>query len=126
MSSNKPMPVDMKLYETVAKDIKKKYPKHSAYRSSLLVREYKERFAKKYGKRKSPYSGKKSKGTLSRWFKENWTNQRGTTGYQKPGDIYRPNRKVSKDTPKTFKELSKKDIKKAQKEKKEKGRVKKF
>lgn len=124
MSSNKP--VDIKLYEKVAKQIKKKYPKHSAYRSGLLVKEYKKQFSAKYGNKKQPYTGKKGKGNLSRWFKENWTNQRGETGYKKKGDVYRPNKRVTKDTPKTFKELSKKDLEKAKKEKKEKGRVKKF
>tara|TARA_B100000212_G_C27288411_1_gene496172 strand:+ start:484 stop:858 length:375 start_codon:yes stop_codon:yes gene_type:complete len=124
MSSNKP--VDMKLYEKIAKQIKAKYPKSSAYRSGLLVKEYKLKFAEKYGKRKKPYTGQKGKGSLSRWFKENWTNQRGEVGYKKKGDVYRPNKRITKDTPKTFKEISKKDLKKAQKEKKEKGRVKKF
>ena len=124
MSSNKP--VDIKLYEKVAKQIKKKYPKHSAYRSGLLVKEYKKQFSAKYGNKKKPYTGTKGKGNLSRWFKENWTNQRGETGYKKKGDVYRPNKRVTKDTPKTFKELSKKDLEKAKKEKKEKGRVKKF
>ena len=124
MSSNKP--VDIKLYEKVAKQIKKKYPKHSAYRSGLLVKEYKKQFSAKYGNKKQPYTGKKGKGNLSRWFKENWTNQRGETGYKKKGDVYRPNKRITKDTPKTFKELSKKDLEKAKKEKKEKGRVKKF
>ena len=35
-------PSDKKLYEKVKKEIYKKYPKHSAYRSGLLVKEYKE------------------------------------------------------------------------------------
>ena len=42
------------------------------------------------------------------------------------GDVYRPTKRITKDTPTTFNELSKKEIKKAQQEKKTKGRVKKF
>ena len=36
-------PKDMKLYEQVKAEIYKKYPKHSAYRSGLLVSEYKKK-----------------------------------------------------------------------------------
>ncbi len=119
-------PTDMKLYEKVAKSIKKKYPKHSAYRSGLLVKEYKKQFKEKFGN-KSPYKGKKkSNAPLSRWFKEEWKNQKGKTGYQKKSDVYRPTKRISKKTPATFKELSKKELKEAQKEKKTKGRVSKF
>jgi len=119
-------PSDLKLYEKVAKQIKKKYPKHSAYRSGLLVKKYKEEFEKKHGKKKQPYSGKKNKDGLSRWFKEEWRNQKGKVGYQKKGDVYRPTKKISKKTPATFKELSKEQIKTAMKEKKSKGRVSKY
>ena len=38
-----PEPTNKKLYEEVKKEIYAKYPKHSAYRSGLLVKEYKER-----------------------------------------------------------------------------------
>ena len=34
-------PTNTKLYEEVKKEIYDKYPKHSAYRSGLLVQEYK-------------------------------------------------------------------------------------
>jgi hypothetical protein len=52
------LPNDEKLYNKTKKYIYKKYPKHSAYRSGLLVQEYKKRFSKKYGKNKDPYKGK--------------------------------------------------------------------
>ena len=55
-----PEPTNKKLYEEVKKEIYAKYPKHSAYRSGLLVQEYK--------KRGGGYSGDKSKGSLGRWF----------------------------------------------------------
>ena len=82
---------------------------------------------KKYGKNKNPYIGEKTtrKG-LSRWFKEKWVNQRGEVGYKYKSDIYRPSKRITKKTPKTYKELTKKRIKKARKIKYTKGRVKKF
>ena len=104
----------------------KKIPKHSAYRSGVLVKEYKEAYKKKHNS-SNAYVGKKreNKG-LSRWFKEDWKNQRGGKGYKKKGDVYRPTKRITKETPKTFKELSNKEIKSAQREKRKTGRVKKF
>ena len=113
-----PTPTNTKLYEEVKKEIYAKYPKHSAYRSGLLVQEYK--------KRGGGYSGDKSKGSLGRWFKEEWSNQRGETGYKKKGDVYRPTKRVNSKTPTTFSELSKKEIESAKKEKAKTGRVKEF
>ena len=112
-------PADKKLYDQVKKEIYEKYPKHSAYRSGLLVQEYK--------KRGGTYKGKENKSSgLNRWFNEKWTNQRGETGYKNKSDVYRPTVKVNKDTPTTFKELTKEQIEKAKKEKARTGRVKKF
>ena len=47
-------------------------------------------------------------------------------GYSQKGDIYRPTIKISKDTPKTFNELSNKEINKAMLKKKKTGKVDKF
>ena len=104
-------PNDPKLYERIKAKIYKRIPKHSAYRSGILVKEYKEAFKKKYGDKKKPYTGKKTKEGLTRWFKEDWKNQRGGKGYKKKGDVYRPTKRVNKKTPATFKELSKSQIK---------------
>ena len=109
-------PSDKKLYEKVKKEIYKKYPKHSAYRSGLLVKEYKERGGKYTGKKKS------NKG-LSRWFKEKWKTQDGKTEYQNKDDIFRPTKRITKETPTILKELSKTEVKEAQKDKKLQGRV---
>ena len=93
--------------------------KHSAYKSGLVVKEYKRLGGK--------YEGKKPvKKGLSRWFREKWRNQRGEVGYKKKGDIYRPTKRITKKTPATMSELSKKQKEKAIREKKTKGRVKKF
>ena len=52
---------DIKMYDKIKIEIYNKIPKHSAYRSGLLVKKYKEEFIKKYGKLKSPYIGDKNK-----------------------------------------------------------------
>lgn len=114
----KPQPKNKKLYEKIKSQVYKDIPKHSAYRSGLLVKKYKEAGG--------TYTGDKSKGKLKRWFDEDWRTQSGSKTYKKKGDIFRPTKRITKDTPTTLKELTKKEIEKAQKEKKKKGRVKKF
>ncbi len=121
-----PQPKDMKLYNQVKKGVYKKHPKHSAYRSGILVQTYKKKYKQKYG-RGSPYSGEKTqKKGLSRWFKEKWVNQRGEIGYKHKNDIYRPSKRITSKTPLTHGELSKKRIKKARTIKYRKGRVFRF
>ena len=125
--NSKPKPTDLRLYEKIKNKVYKKIKKHSAYRSGVLVQKYKDAFKKKYGSKKSPYSGKKTqKKGLSRWFKEKWVNQRGEVGYKYKNDIYRPSRRITKKTPLTHKELTKKEIKKARTKKYRHGRVDKF
>ena len=68
-----PTPTNEDLYEKIKTKIYKKIKKHSAYRSGILVQKYKTAFTKKYGKKKSPYKGKKThKKGLKRWFDEEW------------------------------------------------------
>lgn len=121
-------PSDLSLYNKTKKYIYKKNPKHSAYRSGMLVKTYKKRFAKKHGTRKKPYLGKQSRTRkgLKRWFAEEWVNQRGEVGYKNKNDIYRPTNRITKKTPITHKELTKKEIKTARTKKYRKGRVKRF
>ena len=113
-----PSPVNKELYEKIKKQIYLKYPKHSAYRSGLLVKEYK--------KQGGTYTGNKKTSNLKRWFDEKWTNQRGKVGYKQKGDIYRPTIRINNKTPTTFNELTKIQIEKAKQEKKKTGKVKKF
>ena len=121
------VPTDNKLYNRTKKQVYKKYPKHSAYRSGILVKTYKAKFKSKYGNRKKPYKGKRTrKKGLSRWFSEKWVNQRGKVGYKYKSDIYRPTYRITKKTPVTHKELSGKRIKSARREKYTKGRVRRF
>ena len=122
---NKPIPRDIILYNKIKKELSEKY-KHSAYRSGLIVKKYKEEYVKKYN-RDDAYIGDKPKlSNLQRWFMEDWKNQRGETGYKYKNDIYRPTIKINNNTPTTFNELTKDQIIKAKKEKATKGRVKKF
>ena len=121
-------PVDKALYNKTKKQLYKKYPKHSAYRSGLLVQAYKKAFASVYGPKKNPYTGTKAtkKVGLNRWFAEKWLNQRGEVGYKYKSDVYRPTKRITKKTPTTFGELSKKQIKRARTEKYKTGHVKRF
>ena len=121
-----PEQVDKKLYNKIKQMVYKNIPKHSAYRSGIVVQKYKKAFSKKHGN-KQPYKGKKTKKRgLKRWFLEDWRNQRGEIGYKHKSDIYRPSKRITKKTPVTIKELSKKQIKRARREKTRKGRVKRF
>ena len=114
-----PIPTNKKLYEEVKAEIYKKYPTHSAYRSGLLVQEYKRRGGTYEGKEKQTEG-------LNRWFLEKWKNERGEVGYKYKNDIYRPTVRITKSTPTTFQELKPKEIENAKMEKYLKGRVSKF
>ena len=92
------IPLNKQLYEKVKKEIYKIYKKPSAYRSGAVIKKYKELGGK--------FSGNKEKGTLTRWFKEKWTDI-GNKEYP----VYRPTKRVTKDTPLTISEISKKNLK---------------
>ena len=112
-------PTNKQLYEKVKAEIYKKHPKHSAYRSGLLVQEYKRQGGTYKGKEKQDEG-------LNLWFRSKWRNQRDEIGYKYKSDVYRPSVKVNKETPTTFKELSKEEIDKARRETADKGRVSKY
>lgn len=114
-----PEPTNKKLYAKA----KAKYAdmKHSAYRSGLIVKAYKKMGGK--------YSGEKPKKTdkgLKRWFSEDWRTEKGKKTYKEGGTIFRPTKRITKDTPTTMKELTPAQKKKAIAEKKKKGRVSKY
>lgn len=119
--------VDASLYARVKRSVYRQHPRHSAYRSGLLVQRYKSAFRAKHGPRKSPYRGKRSRKTgLARWFAEDWRNQRGGVGYQRASDVYRPTRRVTSKTPTTFRELSTSRLQSARRQKYRSGRVRRF
>ena len=120
-----PSPKDAALYERAKKKVYPKYDKPSAYRSGALVKEYKKMYQEKHGSA-AAYEGAKANVGLTRWYKEDWKNQRGETGYSKKGDVYRPTKRITKDTPKTFSELKPSEVKTAMKKKATRGRVDKY
>ena len=116
-------PTDKDLYDDVKKEIIKKYPKHSAYRSMLIQKEYKKVFMDKYKDNKQPYLDKKpKKDKLNRWLDERWINVYAYINENKivecGNDEYvkfsacRPLVKVNEETPMTIDELLKKHGKK--------------
>jgi len=120
-------PTDQVLYDKVKKEIYEQNPVHSAYRSGTIVKKYKEEFAKEYCKEKNLILEKNpTKTGLKRWFNEDWRNQRGELGYKYKSDVYRPTKRITNKTPKTYKELSKKQINKARTQKYRNGKVDKF
>ena len=63
---------------------------------------------------------------LKRWFKEEWETPSGSKDYSDGDVVFRPTKKVTKDTPKTYSELSPSDIAASRRERKAKGRVSKY
>ena len=92
-----PEPINKKLYEKVKKMADEKYSKPSAYKSGWIVKKYKELGGK--------YKGKKSGQGLDRWYKEKWEDY---AGLEYP--VYRPTKRVTKDTPLTAKEIDPQDL----------------
>ena len=122
-----PTPRDKALYERVKKRIYKQYKTHGAYRSAALVKEYKKAYGRKYGPKASPYIGKKNtKKGIARWMREKWTDQYGKPYASKPNSVFRPSKKITKKTPITWKQLNKRQVRSAIKEKQKTGRVSRF
>lgn len=104
-------PVDLILYNQIKKRVYAEQPKHSAYRSMRVVKEYKKRFKQKYGNA-VPFKGGKERG-LKRWIDEKWINvcsrpprPCGRTMAKQDYPYCRPSVRVSKKTPTLASELS--------------------
>tara|TARA_R110002074_G_scaffold25567_1_gene75741 strand:+ start:79 stop:468 length:390 start_codon:yes stop_codon:yes gene_type:complete len=126
-----PTPTNKVLYNKVKAEAKAKFKVYpSAYANGWLVKTYKSRGGKYSDKedKKKPVSEttKKAPQGLTRWFKEKWETQSGSKTYKKKGDIFRPTKRITKDTPTTMSELSPAQKKKAMAEKKATGKVKKY
>ena len=63
---------------------------------------------------------------LKRWFKENWQTPKGKKDYSGGENTFRPTKKISKDTPSTWSEVTPAEKKRAQAEKNTKGRVSRY
>jgi len=104
-----PVPENTQLYEQVKYEIYKVYPKHSAHRSGLLVQEYK--------RRGGTYIGKKTNNKrISQMVSGTMVNQRDEPFYRFNSDIYRPTIRITKDTPRTFSEISPQGTERARRE----------
>ena len=120
-----PTPINKDLYERVKKSANNKFQSNSGiYRSSWIVKEYKKRGGKYRG-------SKPKKSGLKRWYKEKWIDlnrpirkdgkivgykpcgRKSTKKKSKKYPLCRPSKRISKQTPKTYKELGKKSIRKA-------------
>jgi hypothetical protein len=119
------------LYNKIKNEAKNKFDRYpSVYASSWIVKEFKKRGGD-YNKLKSSSNSKsksksKSKSSLKRWYKEKWidvcyypkivscgrSRKKSGSYTRKKYPYCRPLYKISKKTPKTVKELSKKEIKK--------------
>lgn len=93
-----PIIVNKKLYEQVKKEADEKYEKPSAYKSGWIVKTYKSRGGK--------YKEDGEERELKRWFLEQWGDI-GDGLYP----VYRPTRRISKETPLTVSEIDKKQLK---------------
>ena len=98
-------PTNPALYEKAKAIVNKSYPKHSAYRSGAYVKKYKEMG----GEYEDEPDGKRP---LERWFKEDWKDV-GNKEYP----VYRPTKRISKDTPLTPDEIDPENLKLQVKEK---------
>ena len=88
------VPVNKKLYEKAKEVVYPRYKKPSAYRSGAVVKLYKElggKFKDAVGEKGRP---------LARWFAEEWKDV-GDKEYP----VYRPTKRISKDTPLTPSEI---------------------
>ena len=63
---------------------------------------------------------------LKRWFKEDWRTPSGEKDYSKGENTFRPTKRISKDTPKTWSQLSAGEKRAAAREKNKKGRVSRY
>jgi len=74
----------------------------------------------------SPFKMNSPFKNLNRWFLEDWRTPGGNKDYSEGENTFRPTKKISKDTPKTWSEVTPASKAKAQKEKNTKGRVTKY
>ena len=108
------------LYNKIKSEAKKRFNKWpSAYASGWLVKEYKRHGGKYYGKKKSKSTG------LQRWYSEKWINvcklpkivpcgrpKLSVSSWKKNYPYCRPLKKITKKSPRTSLEISKKELKK--------------
>jgi len=92
------------LYEEAKQIADDTYKKPSAYKSGFIVKKYKELGG--------TYSGKKENKGINRWFKEEWKDVGKKDYYFKNYPVYRPTKRITKDTPLTVQEINPSNLKK--------------
>lgn len=92
------IPTDKTLYEKVKKQADMVYDKPSAYKSGYIVKTYKSLGGK--------YSGTKQNTGLVNWFRESWKDI-GNKTYP----VYRPTKRVNKNTPLLASEINPTNLK---------------
>lgn len=90
------IPIDETIYTKARELADAKYKKHSAYKSGYIQKVYKEMGGRYVDDGSNP---------LARWFKEKWMDVGG-----KDYPVYRPTKRVSKETPLTIKEIDPKNL----------------
>lgn len=94
-----PIPNDMALYKKAKQIADKTFKKPSAYKSGFIVKKYKEMGG--------TYKDDGEPRDLDRWFKEGW---RDVGGKEYP--VYRPTKRISKDTPLIVGEIDRNNLRK--------------
>jgi hypothetical protein len=94
-----PIPVNKELYEAVKEYANIVYSKPSAYKSGFIVKTY-----KKLG---GTYKEDHKEHNLERWMKEIWIDV-GNSEYP----VYRPTKRINKNTPLTVDEIDTTNLKK--------------
>ena len=99
------IPLDLKLYNKAKEIVFSQYKKNSAYRSMAIQKLYKS-----LGGKYKENNDKKIK-PLTQWKLEKWKdiNENKTI---KSYPVYRPTKRINKDTPLTVNEIDKKDLQK--------------
>lgn len=85
------------IYEIAKEEADQKFDKPSAYKSGWLVKRYKDLGG--------TYSDDGKERNLARWFREDWQDI-GNKDYP----VFRPTKRISKDTPLTVDEIDKTNL----------------
>jgi len=93
-----PIILDQALYNRIKREADKIYEKPSAYKSGWIVKTYKSRGG--------AYEDDDKPKNLARWYKEKWADI-GNKDYP----VYRPTKRISKETPLTADEIDPKQAK---------------
>jgi hypothetical protein len=95
-----PIVIDKELYNLVKMYADLIYKKNSAFKSGFIIKTYKSMGGR--------YRDDNQEKTLKRWFKEKWID----IGNNKSYPVFRPTRRINKNTPLTVDEIDEDDLRK--------------